>query len=146
VSAVHVAIGVLALVLMAAAGLLGAWSWWRVRRSPMFWRLLRAAQLVTIVEVIDGGIDYLTGRHPQGLHILYGVLPLVVSLIGEQFRISAAQMVLDARGFESSADVGRLPADEQQVIVASILQREIGVMALAALVNVVLLVRAATVY
>ena len=135
-TAVHVAIGILALALMAAAAVLGLFSWWRVRRSRAFWVLLRAAQLVTILEVVDGGVAYLTGRHPSGLH---------VSLIGEQFRLSSAQMVLDARGLASSAEVGRLPAGEQQVIVQSIIQREIGVMALAALVCVVLLVRAATV-
>jgi hypothetical protein len=52
-------------------------------------------------------------------------------------------MVLTARGFETAQEVGGLPADEQRVIALSIVQREIGVMALAALVNVVLLARAA---
>jgi hypothetical protein len=75
--------------------------------------------------------------------VLYGVLPLLVALIAEQFRISSAQMVLSARGFESAQEVGRLPEDEQRVLAMSIVQREIGVMALAALVNVVLLARAA---
>ena len=54
-------------------------------------------------------------------------------------------MVLDARGFESAQAVGRLPAIEQQDVVRAIVRREIGVMALAALVIVVLLLRAATV-
>jgi hypothetical protein len=52
-------------------------------------------------------------------------------------------MVLDSRGFESSADVGKLPEVEQRVVVVSILQRELGVMVLAALVILVLLIRAA---
>ena len=58
-------------------------------------------------------------------------------------RASTAQMVLDSRGFESAQEVGELPADEQRGIVATIVQREIGVMALSAVVVVVLLARAA---
>ena len=61
----------------------------------------------------------------------------------EQLRISAAQMVLDQRGFESPKAVGKLPDAEQRAVVASILQRELGIMVLGALVNVVLLARAA---
>jgi hypothetical protein len=71
------------------------------------------------------------------------VLPLVVTLIAEQLRITAAQTVLDARGLESSKAVGRLPAEEQRGIVVAIVQRELAVMTLAALVVVVLLLRAA---
>jgi hypothetical protein len=52
-------------------------------------------------------------------------------------------MVLDQRGFESAQDVGKLPDGEQRAIVVSILHRELGVMVLALLVNVVLLARAA---
>jgi hypothetical protein len=52
-------------------------------------------------------------------------------------------MVLDRRGFQSTAEVGRLPESEQRVVVVSILQRELGVMVLAALVIFVLLIRAA---
>jgi hypothetical protein len=66
-----------------------------------------------------------------------------VSFIAEQLRISAAQMVLDQRGHESAAAVGKLPSEEQQEVVVAVLQREVGVMALAALVNVALLARAA---
>ena len=77
------------------------------------------------------------------MHTLYGVLPLFVSFIAEQLRISAAQMVLDKGGFESAQEVGALPDAEQQEIVRTIMRREIGVMALAALVNTALLARAA---
>jgi hypothetical protein len=66
-----------------------------------------------------------------------------VSFFAEQFRIASAQMVLDQRGFESAQAVGELPEDEQQLVVVSILQRELGIMVLAALVNLVLLGRAA---
>ena len=56
---------------------------------------------------------------------------------------ASAQMVLDQRGFESTHAVGELPADEQQGVVVAIMQREVGVMVLALVVNVLLLARAA---
>jgi hypothetical protein len=77
------------------------------------------------------------------LHLVYGLLPLAVSFVGEQLRVASAEMVLDARGLESAAEVGSLPAEQQRQLVTSILQRELGVMTLAAAVIVVLLVRAA---
>jgi hypothetical protein len=121
----------------------GAWCWWRVRASPWFWRLLRASQVAVVLEAALGGVLILIGHKSPGLHTLYGALPLLVSFFAEQLRISSAQMVLDQRGFESTQAVGQLPADEQEVVVVSILQRELGIMVLALLVNVVLLARAA---
>jgi hypothetical protein len=143
VKLVHVVIGVAATVLMGAAGVYGAWCWWRVRTSVWFWRILRAGQVVVVLAVVLGGVLDLIGRKAPGLHVLYGVLPLLVALIAEQLRITSAQMILAARGFETAAEVGKLPEDEQRVVALSIVQREIGVMALAALVNLVLLIRAA---
>lgn len=140
---VHIVVGVVTIVLSAAAGLYGAWCWWRAIRSVWFWRVLRASQAVIVVQAALGGVLLLMGRKPGSLHVLYGVLPLLVSFFAEQFRVNSAQMVLDQRGLESSAAVGKLPADEQQAVVVAILQRELGVMALAALVNVALLARAA---
>jgi hypothetical protein len=134
---------VLALVLTVVAGLYGAWCWWRIRPSVWFWRVLRAGQAVVVLEVVLGGVLDLVDRKAPGLHVLYGVLPLLVAFLAEQLRISSAHMILSARGFESAQEVGRLPEEEQRVIALSIVQREIGVMALAALVNVALLVRAA---
>jgi len=142
---VHIAIGVLALALSALAALWGGWCWWQSRQSVWFWRVLRAMQAVVVLEMALGGVLLLMGRKASDLHFIYGVLPLAVSLIGEQLRLSAAQMILDAHGFASARDVGRLPRAEQQEVVLAIVRREIGVMALAALVIVVLLARAATV-
>jgi hypothetical protein len=51
--------------------------------------------------------------------------------------------VLDQRGLESSAAVGRLPRSEQRELVLDIVRREIGVMAASALVVTVLGLRAA---
>jgi hypothetical protein len=140
---VHLVVGVVTIVLAGVAGAWGGWCWWRVRRSAWFWRLLRASQVAVVVQAALGGVLLLMHHKPPGLHVLYGVLPLLVSFLAEQLRISSAQMVLDQRGFESAQAVGKLPGDEQQEIVVAILQREVGVMALAALVNLVLLARAA---
>jgi hypothetical protein len=144
VKQVHLVVGVIATVLTAVAGLYGAWCWWRVRASTWFWRLLRAAQAAVVLVVVLGGVVYLVDKKSSGLHVLYGVLPLLVSFIAEQLRISSAHMILSTRGFESAQDVGALPEEEQRVVAMSIVQREIGVMALASLVNLVLLIRAAT--
>src|SRR5690349_7236937 len=140
---IHLIFGVITIVLTAVAGGWGAWCWWKVRSSPWFWRLLRGSQVAVVLQAALGGVLVLTGHKPPGLHVLYGVLPLLVSFFAEQLRVSAAQMVLDQRGFESSKAVGKLPEAEQGEVVASILQRELGIMVLGALVNVVLLARAA---
>ena len=140
---VHLVVGVITILLSGAAGIYGAWCWWRVRNSLWFWRLLRASQAAIVVQAALGGVLVLLGHKPPGLHVLYGVLPLFVSFIAEQLRVSTAQMVLDRGGFESAQAVGELPDSEQQQIVVTIMRREIGVMALAALVNLVLLARAA---
>jgi hypothetical protein len=140
---IHIVVGVLAIALNAAAALWGAFCWWRARRSVLFWRLLRAGQLVVVIEVALGGALLALGRKTPGLHILYGILPLLVSFIAEQLRVSSAQMVLDARGIESAAAVGKLEQSEQRAVVVAIVQRELGVMVLAAIVIVVLLARAA---
>jgi hypothetical protein len=96
-----------------------------------------------VVQAALGGVLVLMGRKPPGLHVLYGVLPLLVAFMAEQIRVSAAQMELDRRGLESAQEVGGLPAEEQQAIVVAVVRREVGVMALAALVNLALLGRAA---
>jgi hypothetical protein len=140
---VHMVVGILAITLNGAAGLYGGWRWWRVQSSVWFWRILRAGQAVVIVEVVLGGVLLILGRKSPGLHTLYGVLPLLVSLIAEQLRVGTAQMVLDARGLESAQAVAKLPEEEQNVVALSIVQRELGLMALAAAVNTVLLWRAA---
>jgi hypothetical protein len=140
---VHLVVGVLAVALNGLAGLYGGWCWWRIRTSEWFWRLLRAGQVAVVVQVLLGGVLVVLGHKPPGLHVLYGVLPLLVSLLAEQLRLASAQLILDSRGFESARAVGQLPEDEQRVVAMAIIQREIGVMALSALINLVLLGRAA---
>jgi hypothetical protein len=139
----HLIVGIITIVLTAVAGGGGAWCWWRARSSAWFWRLLRASQVAVVIQAVLGGVLVLMGNKPPGLHVLYGVLPLLVSFFAEQLRVSAAQMVLDQRGFESAQEVGKLPAEEQRSVVVAVMQREIGFMTVASLVNLVLLARAA---
>src|SRR5947209_8324589 len=134
---VHLVVGVLAITLNALAGTLGGWRWWRSEASVWFWRLLRAAQAAVVLQAALGGILVLLGHKPKNLHVIYGLLPLLVALLGEQLRAASAQMVLDLRGYESSQEVGRASPDEQRAVVTAIVRRELGVMTLAALVNVV---------
>jgi hypothetical protein len=140
---VHIVVGVLAIALNGIAALFGGWCWWRSVSSQWFWRVLRAGQVMVVIEVALGGVLKLTGHKTPGLHILYGVLPLVVAILAEQLRAATAQMVLDSRGFESNDEVGELAPEEQRALVVEILKREIGVMALSCVVVVVLLARAA---
>jgi hypothetical protein len=140
---VHLVIGVLCIALTGGATLWGAWCWYRVRASRLFWRLLRAGQAFVVLEVALGGVLVLMGKKESSLHLIYGLLPLAVSFLGEQLRIASAQAVLDSRGHESASAVGELPEDEQRLVVVAIVQRELGVMVLAALVTCVLLLRAA---
>jgi hypothetical protein len=105
--------------------------------------LLRAGQATIVVEVVLGGVLLLMGFKESSLHLIYGLLPLAVSFVAEQLRIASAQMVLDSRGHESARAVGQLPEEDQRLVVLAIVQREMGVMVLAALVMVVLLLRAA---
>ncbi len=142
---VHIVVGCLALGLNLLAFLLGTFAWVRRRPSSWFWRLLRGGQVMVAVEAVLGGILLLMGRKASDLHLLYGVLPLVVALIAEQLKLSAATMVLDARGLEDATAVGLLSKPAQREVVVAIMRREVGVMTLSALVVTALLARAATV-
>jgi hypothetical protein len=140
---VHLVVGITAIALNAIAFLYGAWCWRRAQSGPWFWRVLRAAQVAVILQVALGGVLVAIGKKPHGLHVLYGVLPLLVAVLAESLRAASAQTVLDQRGLESSKAVGKLPAEDQRGIVVAIIQRELAVMTLGALVVVILLLRAA---
>src|ERR1035437_3484805 len=144
VKQVHLVVGVLAIALNAGPAGYGTWCWWRARSSVLFWRLLRAGQAVIVDQVALGGLLVALGHKVASLHLIYGLLPLAVSFIAEQLRISSAQLVLDQRGHEAPAAVGELPEDQQRWVGLGIVQPETGVMVLATLVVLVLLLRAAT--
>jgi hypothetical protein len=142
---VHIVVGILALALNLLAFVLGAIAWLKRRPSRWFWRMLRSGQACVAVEAALGGILLLMGRKAAELHYLYGALPLIVAMIAEQLKLSAATMVLDSHELPDAKAVGALPADRQRGIVLEIMRREIGAMTLSALVVVALLARAATV-
>jgi hypothetical protein len=137
------------LVLNAVPGALGATLWYRGlpldgAAGRWFWMLLRVGQGSALVLAIAVGSLAAAGNYSTDqLFYLYALLPLAVAFVAEQLRVAAAQMVLDQRGLDGAAAVGRLPEDQQRAVVAAILRRETGVMALSALVVVFLALRAA---
>jgi hypothetical protein len=144
VTTVHVVLSAVALVESLAAAAWGAVCW-RRGQTAGFWPLLRACQVALVLQAAWGGVLLLDGREdPGSLHALYGVLPVAIMFFGEQFRISAAQQVLDARGLADGRAVGRLPEVEQRFVVLAIVRREVAVMALAAFVCLLLGLRAWT--
>jgi hypothetical protein len=138
---------VVALVVAAVngvAGVLGAWRWWTVSPSRAFDLLCRAGQAASVVQAVVAGVLAVSGFHPSSdLYWIYALVPVVLSFIAEQLRISAAQTVLDARSLEDAQAVGRLDEADQRSVVLAILRREMGILALAALITAFLALRAA---
>jgi hypothetical protein len=130
--------------LNAVPGLLGAWRWYRCESSRGFWVLLRVAQVGALVYAVAVGALAAAGRSStEQLFYLYALLPLAVGFVAEQLRVAAAQTILDRRDLAGAQAVGELPEREQHEIVGVIVRREMGVMALSALVVVFLALRAA---
>lgn len=135
-------------VLNAIPGLLGAWLWYdgdrSERRAGAFWLLLRVGQGSALMLALVVGSLAAAGNYSNDeLFYLYALLPLAVALIAEQLRVASAQTILDQRDLADAQAVGSLPEDQQRGIVIEIVRREIGVMALSALVVVFLALRAA---
>ncbi len=130
------------------AGLFGAWLWHdgdpSERAAAGFWLLLRAGQGAALVLALAVGSLAAAGNYSTDhLFYLYALLPLAVAFFAEQLRLASAQMVLDQRELADADAVGALPEDEQRRVVRDIVRREIGIMALSALVVVFLALRAA---
>jgi hypothetical protein len=143
--AVATVTALLAASLNAAAGAYAGWRWWRVAPDRLSWVLVRAGQAATIGLALVAGIAWVTGSRPDaGLFWIYALVPVGTSFFAEQFRVLAAQTVLDARDLPDAQAVGRLPQADQRSIVVQIARRELGVMALAATVNAFLALRAVT--
>jgi hypothetical protein len=131
--------------LNALPGLLGALRWFRGEPSAAFWVLLRAGQGSALTLAIAVGSLAAAGNYPrEHLFYLYALLPLAVAFVGEQLRVASAQTILDQHELPDAQAVGALPEAEQNVVVAAILAREMGVMTLSALVVVFLALRAAS--
>ena len=125
------------------AGVLGAWRWWRVEPSRAFWLLCRAGQALAVAQAVLAGVLAALGFDPgDGLYWLYAVLPVAVSFVAEQLRVTAADTVLDDAGLENAQAVGALDEARQRSVVLAIVRREMGVMTAAALVVAFLALRA----
>jgi hypothetical protein len=142
VTAVHIVLGVALVAANLAAGLLGAWSWWRFEPSRVFWVLLRIGQALVMVVAVQGGVLVAMGEELPRLHLIYGLVPIGVAFLAEQLRLASADSVLAARDLEGRADVERLSPADQRSLVLAIMRRETGVMAASALVVAALGVRA----
>jgi hypothetical protein len=133
----------LAAVLNGVAAAVAGVLWWRVDPRPWVWPLIRAGQAGAVLLALVAGAAYISGARPDaGLFWLYAVLPVAIGFFAEQFRILAAQTVLDARDLEDAHAVGALPEHEQRSVVLQIVRRELGIMAVAAGVIAFLAVRA----
>jgi hypothetical protein len=138
VETVHLIGGVAVLVTNLLAGVWGGMAWLRQQPSVAFWYLLRIAQVAVVLQVLFGAILLLLGREAvDGLHYVYGVLPLVVSLLAEGVRAGAAERELTGLDFDS------LPRQRQRAIALAIVRRETGIMTVSALVVFFLALRAA---
>jgi hypothetical protein len=138
VTQVHLILGIALLTANAAAGAWGAAAWLRSSPSRGFWFVLRGAQALVVAQAAVGlGLVAMGRRAPDGLHMLYGIAPLVVSLVTEGMRVGAAQRELD-----EVEDVHGLEHDDQVALARRIVLRETGVMTVGALLIVTLALRA----
>ena len=137
--------GALALALLnALPGLLGGWRWYRCEVSRAFWLLLRVGQGSAVTFALAIGALAIAGSYSsERLFYLYALLPLAVAFVAEQLRVISAQTILDRRELADAQAVGELGEAEQRAVVAEIVRRELGVMAISALVVVFLALRAA---
>jgi hypothetical protein len=144
VNALHAGLGIAMVAVNLGAGAFGAGAWALARsgHSRLFWLLLRAGQALAVLVAADGLILVIAGRDLPELHLVYGLTPLGVSFLAEQLRLASADSVLQARGLEDAEGMRELPESDQRGIVRAILRREMGVMAISAVVVGVLGMRA----
>ena len=121
-----------------AAGIWGAVAWLRHDPSVWFWYFLRAAQASVAAQVVLGLILLARGETaPDGLHVAYGIAPLVITLFSEGMRLGAAQ-----RELEDVGDIEALDRSEQVAIARRVALAEMGVMTIGALLILTLALRA----
>jgi hypothetical protein len=125
-------------------GLYGATRWYRFAPSREFWVGMRVGQGFALAYAVLVAVQALGNQHPSSnLYYLYALLPIAIGFVAEQLRLVAADQVLARDDLDDAQQVAALAPAEQQAIVTAILRREMGVMALAALVVCVLALRAA---
>jgi hypothetical protein len=134
------ALGIAVLGSNAAAAAWGAIGWLRhnARAAITFWPLLRFAQATVVVQAVVGLLLLARGASaPDGLHVIYGIVPLFVSLISEGMRAGVAQ-----RELEGIEDVDALDRSEQIAVARKVALGEMGVMTVGALLILTLALRA----
>jgi len=137
-SDLHIWLGVAVLAANGVAGGWGAVAWLRGEPSVVFWYLLRAAQATVASQVVLGLLLLARGdSSPDGLHIAYGVTPLVVALVSEGLRVAAAQREIEAAG-----DLEALDRPGQIMLARRVSLSEMGVMTIGLLLVVTLALRA----
>jgi hypothetical protein len=139
-SGFHAAVGIAVLATNLVAAVWGAIGWARgnARASIAFWPLLRVAQATVVVQVVLGLLLVARGASaPDGLHIVYGIAPLVVSLVSEGMRVAVAQ-----RELEDVEDIEALERSEQVALAKRVALGEMGVMTVGALLILTLALRA----
>jgi hypothetical protein len=135
---IHVLLGVAVLASNALAAAWGAVAWLRGIPSTVFWYVLRFAQATVVAEVVVGLVLLAQGdTPPDDLHYLYGIAPLVVTLVTEAMRAGASRAEL-----ELVDDPDALPRRERILLARRIVLREIGIMTIGLLLVVTLLLRA----
>ena len=131
-------VGIAVVAANGAAGGWGAVAWLRRDPSVWFWYFLRAAQASVAAQVVLGLILLARGETaPDGLHVAYGVAPLVITLFSEGMRLGAAQ-----RELEDVDDIEALGRPEQMAIAHRVALAEMGVMTIGALLILTLALRA----
>jgi pseudouridine-5'-phosphate glycosidase len=91
-----------------------------------------------VVEALVGFLLLARGDSaPDGLHIAYGVAPLVIALVSEGMRVAVAQ-----RELEGVNDLEALDRREQVALAKRVAVGEMGVMTVGALLIVTLALRA----
>ena len=139
-SGFHAVVGIAVLASNLVAAGWGAVGWVRkdARASIVFWPLLRVAQATVVVEAVVGLLLVARGASaPDGLHIAYGIAPLIISLVSEGMRAAVAQ-----RELEDVEDVDALERSDQIALAKRVALGEMGVMTVGALLIVTLALRA----
>lgn len=138
---VHAILGIATLAVNAAAAVWGGVAWMRSDPSVSFWYVLRVAQGFVVVEVVLGVVRLIQGaKPPDELHYVYGVAPLVIALVTEAMRGSAAHAEIEAL---DGVDPEALPRREKVLLARRVVVREIGIMTVGVILVVTLLLRAA---
>src|SRR5690349_14351113 len=102
----HSIFGIVVAALFVVVAALGWLRWRRGETSELFWRGLRAAQVLYLVYLAVAAVKFFSGTKPDdGLYWVYALLPVVVSFFAEQLRIGSARMVLDQRELADAAAV-----------------------------------------